>query len=159
LLDHHPNLLLRPGAKAAHPFPTALVDALAGYTYLVDFCFKEEDIVVCGGSTGIRSILILFSTWTDMSESFEANAGESAIRTTGRDWATPTDSEEIVEAIKAFLGDKPDEIAKRCVYLLGLTSDSTTGKVSFKDFRRSCVGRSKDSELRWKRIWARASLG
>ena len=133
--------LLCPEVNVTHPFPTALLDALAGYTYFVDFGFKEEDIVLCGDSAGgnlapaltlylvdnqgkaaklprAPGMLVLLSPWTDMSESFESNAAESAIRTSSRDWAAPMDSKEIVEAIKAFLSDKPDEItnAKRCAY-------------------------------------------
>ena len=161
--------LLCPGAKATHPFPTALLDALAGYTYLVNLGFKEEDIILCGDSAGgnlalaltrylvenagkaaglprTPGALVLFSPWADMSESFEVNRTESAIQSAAHDWASPTNSEEIVRAIEAFLGDKPDEIAnaKRYVYsspaspyLLGLTSDSTTRKISFKNFPRT----------------------
>lgn len=161
--------LLCPGAKAAHPFPTALLDALAGYTYLVNIGFKEEDIVLIGDSAGgnlalaltryltdnrdqvpnlprVPGALVLFSPWADVSESFEVNSAESAIRSAANDWASPTNSEVMVHAMKAFLGNKPDEIAnaKRHVYsspaspyLLGLTPDSTTRKVSFKEFPRT----------------------
>lgn len=105
--------LICPGADVVHPFPTALLDALAGYRYLVDFGFKEEDIVLCrdlaGGNFALTltryvvdnqgkagklprapGILVLFSSWTDTSESLEANTAESAIWTTGRGWAAPT---------------------------------------------------------------------
>ena len=161
--------LLSPGAKASHPFPTALIDALAGYTYLVNFGFKEEDIVLCGDSAGgnlalaltrylvdhggkagrvpqAPGRLILFSPWADMSESFEPNRAERAKQAAAHDWASRTDRKEMVDVIKAFLGNGPDEIAnaKRHVYtspgspyLLGLTSESTTRKVSFKNFPRT----------------------
>lgn len=159
--------LLCPGATAAHPFPTALLDALAGYTYLVDLGFKEENIIICGDSAGgnlalaltryltdnrdkvanlprAPGALVLMSPWTDMSESFEASAPRSAAQTITRDWASPTNSEEMAHTIKAFLGTDEIADAKRYVYsspgspyLLGLTSDSTTRKVWFKDFPRT----------------------
>lgn len=161
--------LLSPNAKAVHPFPTALLDALAGYTYLVNLGFKEEDIILCGDSAGgnlalaltryltdnrgkatnlprVPGALVLFSPWVDMSESFEANSAGPATQSAARDWASPTKSKEMVHAIKAFLGNTPDEIAnaKRSTYsspaspyLLGLVPDSTTRKVCFKDFPRT----------------------
>lgn len=177
-LEHCPTItrafsveyrLLRPGAEAAHPFPTALLDALAGYTYLVKLGFKEEDIVLCGDSAGgnlalaltryltdnqdkvtnlprVPGALVLFSPWTDMSESFEVTAAEPETQSVTYDWASPTNSEEMTHAVEAFLGNQPGEIAsaKRHIcsspaspYLLGLTSDSTTRKVWFKDFPRT----------------------
>jgi len=159
--------------KGVHPFPTALLDALAGYTYLVDLGFKEEDIVLCGDSAGgnlalaltrylvdnqdiapglprAPGTLVLLSPWADMSESLEANPSARLPTTTtqpaAHDWASPTNSKEMARAVKAFLGNRPDEIvnAKRYVYsspaspyLLGLTSDSTTRKVSFEGFPRT----------------------
>jgi len=161
--------LLCPGSKATHPFPTALLDALAGYTYLVNLGFQEEDIILCGDSAGgnlalaltrylventgkadklprTPGALVLFSPWADMSESFEANRAESATQSAAHDWTSPTDSEEMVRAVKAFLGNKPDEIANAnrhvysspaSPYLMGLTSDSATRKVSFKNFPRT----------------------
>ena len=161
--------LLCPGAKATHPFPTALLDALAGYTYLVNLGFKEEDIVLCGDSAGgnlalaltryltdnrdkaanlprAPGALVLFSPWADMSESFEVTAAGPETQSATHDWSLPINSEGITRVVKAFLGDQPSEIAsaKRCVYsspaspyLLGLTPDSTTRKIWFKDFPRT----------------------
>ena len=161
--------LLRPGEKDANPFPTALLDALAGYTYLINLGFKEEDIVLCGDSAGgnlalaltrylvdnqdkglklprAPGTLVLFSPWADMSESFEVNAAKSSAQPAAHDWASATNSEGMRRTVKAFLGDKPEEIAnaKRCVYsssvspyLSGLTPDSTTREVSFKNFPRT----------------------
>ena len=158
------------GEKAVHPFPTALLDALAGYTYLVNLGFKEEDIILCGDSAGgnlalalIRYLidnqdkgfelprapgtLVILSPWTDMSESFEVKpAGSPTQSPAARDWASPTNSEVMARAVKSFLGNDPDKIAnaKRDAYtspaspyLLGQTSDSTTRKVSFKNFPRT----------------------
>ena len=158
--------LLCPGAKAAHPFPTALIDALAGYAYLVNFGFKEQDIVLCGDSAGgnlalaltryltdnldkapclprAPGALVLMSPWADMSESLETTPAAPATQSDTHDWVSPTNSEEMIHTIKAFLGNESDD-AKHHVYsspasphLLGLTSDSTTRKVWFKDFPRT----------------------
>jgi acetyl esterase/lipase len=172
--------LLHPGDNAAHPFPTALLDALAGYTYLVGIGFKEEDIVFCGVSSGghlalalirylaenrdkvanlprVPGALVLLSPWTDMSESFEATPAKFETQSVARDWALPTNHEEQVRTVKAFLGSELGEAenARRCVYtssaspyLLGLTSDSTTRKVSFKDFPRTWLDLGESEILR-----------
>ena len=164
--------LLRPGTEAPHPFPTALLDALAGYTYLVSLGFKGEDIILCGDSAGGNlalalaryltdhrnkvanlprppGALVLFSPWTDMSETFDVNPAELATQFAADDWVLPTNSEAMAVAIKAFLGNKPDDItnAKRHAYsspaspyLLGLTPDSKTRKVSFKSFPKTWLG-------------------
>lgn len=178
LLKHCPTItrafaveyrLLCPGEKVAHPFPTALLDALAGYTYLVDLGFKEEDIILCGDSAGgnlalaltryladnrdkvanlprAPGALVLFSPWTDMSESFEATVAGPKTQSVTRDWTSPTNSKEMTQAVEAFLGNQSEEITsvKRHVYsspaspyLLGLTSESTTRKIWFKDFPRT----------------------
>ncbi|KAF7968747.1 hypothetical protein HWV62_29579 [Athelia sp. TMB] len=78
----------------AHPFPTAIIDALSGYTYLVNAVgFAPEDIVVEGDSAGgnlalalVRYLvehaghpglprppgaLVLLSPWTDIGTSHE----------------------------------------------------------------------------------------
>jgi acetyl esterase/lipase len=172
--------LLCPGKEASHPFPTALLDALAGYTYLVDIGFKEEDIVLCGDSAGgnlalaltrylvdnrdkatnlprVPGTLVLFSPWADMSESLEVSSAKLATQSVAHDWASPTNSEVMIHAVKAFLGSKPGEIedAKHCVYsspaspyLLGLAPDSTARKVSFKDFPRTWLGFGGSEVLR-----------
>jgi acetyl esterase/lipase len=127
--------------KAAHSFPTALLDALAGYTYLVNLGFKEEDIVLCGDSAGGNLVLaltrylvdnqdkapglprapgtlILFSPWADLSESLEINSARPPTRSAAHDWASPTNSKAMTRVVRAFLGSKPDEIenARRDVY-------------------------------------------
>ena len=155
--------------EAVHPFPTALLDALAGYVYLVNLGFKEEDIILCGDSAGgnlalaltrylvdnqdktlglprAPGTLILLSPWTDMSESLEVNPAEASIKPAAHDWASPTNSKIMARAVNAFLGNNPDETTNArgdvysspaSPYLLGLTSDSTTRKISFKNFPRT----------------------
>lgn len=49
-----------PGVTPSHPFPTALVDAVAGYSYLVnELGFAPEDIIVEGDSAGGNLALAL----------------------------------------------------------------------------------------------------
>ena len=173
-LKHCPNItqafsveyrLLRPGPKVVHPFPTALLDALAGYVYLGKVGFKEEDIILCGDSAGGNlalaltrylvdnkrndrfprppGALVLFSPWADMSESFQINPTEFAAQATACDWISPTNSDDTVCTIRAFIGNEPDEIAtaERSPYLSPaspyLLANSATQKISFKEFPRT----------------------
>ena len=46
--------------KAAGPFPAALLDAVAGYRYLVESCgFEPENIIVSGDSSGGQLAIVL----------------------------------------------------------------------------------------------------
>ena len=153
---------------------------MAGYTYLVNLGFKEEDIVLYGDSAGgnlalaltryltdnrdktanlpqAPGALVLFSPWVDMSESFEMTAAESDTQSVTHDWISPANSKEMTQAIEAFLGNQPGEIAsaKHYVYsspasqyLLGLTPESTTRKIWFKDFPRTWLGFGGSEVLR-----------
>jgi len=54
------RLTTGPPLEQAHPFPTALIDALAGYAYLInEIGFKAEDIIVMGDSAGGNLALAL----------------------------------------------------------------------------------------------------
>ncbi|KAI6096885.1 Alpha/Beta hydrolase protein [Pisolithus thermaeus] len=89
-----------------HPFPTALLDALAGYNYLVKVVgYNPRDIVVAGDSAGgnlalalVRYLiengsatevslpgppgsLLLLSPWTDLSDSHDTPGSSSLINT------------------------------------------------------------------------------
>ncbi|KAH6913973.1 endoplasmic reticulum protein [Coprinopsis sp. MPI-PUGE-AT-0042] len=86
----------------AHPFPTALIDALAGYNYLVSTLgFKPSNIIICGDSAGgnlahaltryllenqgskdvkmpgLPGGLILLSPWVDFSTSHDLHPAAS----------------------------------------------------------------------------------
>ena len=138
---------------------------MAGYTYLVNFGFKEEDTVLCGNLAlaltryltdnwdkvphllQAPSVLVLMFPWGDMNESFEATPAELATESVAHDWASPTNREEMIHTIKTFLWNEPDDItdAERWVYsspaspYQELTPDSTTRKVWFKDFPRALL--------------------
>ena len=159
-----------PGKGSVFPFPAALLDALAGYLYLVKLGFSEENVIAVGDSAGgslalaltrylssnkeqrpklpkIPGSLVLLSPLTDVSEQFNENPGPQSSLTLNaeRDWLVPINSGMIPASAKVFLGGRPEhvELAYRNPYispaspiLLGLTPDSPTRTISFKEFPR-----------------------
>lgn len=149
------------------PFPAALIDALAGYLYLVKLGFREEDIIFVGDSAGgnlalaltrylvlnrdkVPAALVLLSPCTDPSEQFLDDPGPQASQTINaeRDWLVPINSGIIRAGANVFLGGRPEhiELAHRNPYispaspiLLGLTPDSPTRTISFKGFPRTFI--------------------
>lgn len=112
--------------KPAYPFPTALLDALAGYNYLVNVVgFSPSDIIIEGDSAGGNlahaltrylvdyqntpdlnlpappSSLILLSPWSDLG-SGRCTPGSSALTHKKSDFISVT--EEASYAKMAFLG-------------------------------------------------------
>ena len=121
-----------PGKGSVFPFPAALLDALAGYLYLVKLGFSEEKIIFVGDSAGgnltlaltryllsneerqpklpkIPSALVLLSPFTDLAEQFNDNPGPQSSQTTNaeRDWIH---SGRIRADERAFLGGRPEHI-------------------------------------------------
>ncbi|KAF8633318.1 hypothetical protein AX17_004491 [Amanita inopinata Kibby_2008] len=108
----------------ANPFPTALIDALAGYAYLVNNVgFSPSDIIICGDSAGgnlahaltlylVESrnspdvelappgALILVSPWGDLSKS-HYESGSSVFTCQTSDYLAM--DEGVDYAVKAFL--------------------------------------------------------
>ena len=132
-------------STAVNPFPAALLDALAGYNYLVNVIgFAPLDIIICGDSAGGNLALaltrylvenqtssevnlpappagmILLSPWTDSSES-NNQPGSSWFRNDNSDFV---DTNEGYTATKmAFLGPHGLEasetnryISPACIY-------------------------------------------
>ena len=133
-----------PGKEPLCPFPTALIDALAGYLYLIKLGFLEEDIIVVGDSAGgnmalaltryllsnkekqpklpeVPAALILISPYTDASEQFIDNPDPQAslVVNAERDWLQPINGELRRMVAKAFLGGRPEdlELAHRNPYI------------------------------------------
>lgn len=133
-----------PGKGSVFPFPTALIDALAGYLYLVKLGFPEENIVIVGDSAGgnlalaltryllsnreqqpklprIPGSLILLSPCTDLSDQFNENPGPQSSLTLNaeRDWLVPINSGIISASGMVFLGGRPEhiELAHRNPYI------------------------------------------
>ena len=133
-----------PGKGSMFPFPAALIDALAGYIYLVKLGFPEEDIIIVGDSAGgnlalaltrylalnkeqrqelpkVPAALVLLSPCTDVSEQFLDSPGlhSSQVINAERDWLTPINGGVIRASAKVFLGGRPDhvELAYRNPYV------------------------------------------
>ncbi|KAJ3547208.1 hypothetical protein NMY22_g1741 [Coprinellus aureogranulatus] len=146
--------------RIAHPFPTALIDALTGYHYLVDgLSIPPSDIVVCGDSAGANlahaltrylvenaadpripmppGALILLSPWSDMSKFHEDLQGGSATSCASSDYVTNKDG-GADWAKDAFCGPHGREIAESHPYVspASLLPGFT---VSFKGFPRTFI--------------------
>ena len=133
-----------PGKDSVFPFPTALLDALAGYLYLIKLGFSEENIIVVGDSAGanlalaltrylvsnkeqqsnlpeIPGALVLLSPWSDLSEQFEDNPAphSSQIINAERDSLVPINAGIVRLSAEVFLGGRPEhvEMAYRNPYI------------------------------------------
>ena len=133
-----------PGKDSIFPFPTALIDALAGYLYLLELGFSEKNIIIVGDSAGanlalaltryllsnkerqpklpeIPSALVLLSPSTDVGDMFIDNPGPSSSLALNaeRDWLSPINRGQIRECATVFLGGRPEhiELAFRNPYL------------------------------------------
>ena len=149
---------------ASNPFPAALVDTIAAYSYLLnDVGFKAENVVVMGGSAGghlaitlIRYILdnpgvlplppalVALHPWGDLSNSFEGQYESSAYTNHATDHADSMFHGSIGYATRAFVG--PHD-AKTNVYLAP-ASRYLEGKVSFKGFPRTFMNAGGKERLR-----------
>lgn len=54
-LDYHRSSSVPLEAK--HPFPAALLDAIAGYRYVSSLDFEQENVMIAGNSTGGNLVL------------------------------------------------------------------------------------------------------
>ena len=140
----------------ANPFPAALLDALAGYNYLVnDVGFSPSDILFCGDSAGgnlalalaryliehkdLHNIpappgaLILLSPWGDISESHDYPGSSSH---------TFIDSDYIDLALSypkdAFLGTLGRDAAAQNTYI-SPASLHPSMSISFKGFPKTFI--------------------
>ena len=133
-----------PGKDSVFPFPTALIDALAGYLYLIGLGFPEKSIIVVGDSAGanlalalvrylllnrerqptlpeIPSALVLLSPWTDIGDTFIDEPGPSSSSTFNaeRDWVSPLNRGTLRMCAEMFVGGRPEhiELAYRNPYI------------------------------------------
>ena len=133
-----------PGKDSVFPFPTALIDALAGYLYLIGLGFSEKSIIIVGDSAGgnlalaltryllsnkkrqptlpeIPSALILLSPWKDVGDMFIDEPGPSSSLTFNaeRDWVSPVNSGMARICAQMFVGGRPEhiELAYRNPYI------------------------------------------
>jgi acetyl esterase/lipase len=143
----------------ANPFPAALLDAIAGYNYLISkLKFAPTDVYILGDSAGghlaltlvryaaenrdilpIPGGLILYYPWCDMSTSHDVPTG-SAYTADAADILVPLYDSYMRYATDAFVGPhSPD----RNPYLSpGSADPAMDSVVSFKGFPRTfiCVG-------------------
>ncbi|KAJ3572736.1 hypothetical protein NP233_g2894 [Leucocoprinus birnbaumii] len=142
-----------------HPFPTALVDAIAGYNYLVnEMGYTPENIIVEGDSAGANLALaltrylleneypnlpppgglILICPWTDLSLS-HVKPGSSALPTINGDVLTPTEYGPGTSyySIRSYLG--PDNLSAASSDPYISPSSLDLPKPSFKNFPRTLM--------------------
>ncbi|KAG9102553.1 hypothetical protein FRC06_001787 [Ceratobasidium sp. 370] len=129
-----------PYPKSA-PFPSALIDALAGYVYLVQkLGFKPQNIIVAGDSAGgnlalalIRYLrdspdlglgmpggLLLFSPWCDPAGTHHGPTAQKGSSNARVDYASPrADSPYSMGryAVRSLLGNMPHDVAVKNLYI------------------------------------------
>lgn len=148
--------------KPAHSFPTQLLDALAGYNYLVDVVgFSPNDIIVVGDSAGANlahaltmyltqykdttdvalpappSALILLSPWVDLGVTHISIPNGSATTSVTSDFINIIGSEQEC-AIDAFTGPHGRGIAEINPYISPASLDPGLA-VDFKKFPRTFI--------------------
>lgn len=127
--------------KAAHPFPTALIDALTGYNYLVNVVgFSPDDIIIEGDSAGGNltqaltrylteyqdsaevklpappSAIILVSPWSDVGGSHLKIVDASVRKYRNSDYIAPLGGGSTY-ATNAFVGPHGREFAETNPYI------------------------------------------
>ncbi|KAK7692853.1 hypothetical protein QCA50_004488 [Cerrena zonata] len=150
-----------PYHEAANPFPAALVDAIAGYNYLVnEVGFKPENIIVEGDSAGanlalalvrylienkdklppslaVPNRMILSSPWSDLGTSDQIK-GSSIYTNLATDFINVT-SDRAINNLKHFLGPLGLEGANRNRYISPASTAATMEKVSFEGFPKTFI--------------------
>ncbi|KAL5524144.1 hypothetical protein ACEPAG_8317 [Sanghuangporus baumii] len=140
-----------------NPFPTQLIDGLAGYAYLVcSVGFKPEDVIMVGDSAGVNLALaltrylltyadslnlgipgglVLLSPWADLTPSH--NSPGSSVYTNARsDFLSPPPEKEPDFASKCLAGPHGTDFLSN-VYISPACKENMD--VSFKGFPRSII--------------------
>ncbi|OBZ68272.1 Esterase [Grifola frondosa] len=146
--------------RPAHPFPASLLDALAGYRYLVSVVgFAPADIVLVGDSAGGNlalafarylvenrgdvlpappGALILLSPWTDLGTSHEI-PGSSLVTALSTDMLADVRTGVFRRARKAYVGPLGFDGADANRYLSPGSRHERMEKVSFVGFPRTFI--------------------
>lgn len=147
--------------QVAHPFPAALLDALAGYIYLVDeIGFSPTDIIIEGDSAGGNlahaltrylteykgtpglpappGALLLLSPWVDLSESHNRTPNGSATTCATSDYLQSPAYPGFKYPIRAFVGPHGIEAAEINPYISPASLHPSL-VVNFKDFPRTFI--------------------
>ncbi|KAL5524132.1 hypothetical protein ACEPAG_8305 [Sanghuangporus baumii] len=147
--------LVAPGN--VNPFPTQLIDGLAGYTYLVRTVgFQPEDVIMVGDSAGanlalaltrylitytdslnlgVPGGLVLVSPWADLTPSHNST-GSSVYRNARSDFLLPPPEKEPEFESKCLAGSHGTDFLSN-VYISPACKENTD--VSFKGFPRSII--------------------
>jgi acetyl esterase/lipase len=160
------NLEFRTAHKSSgasvNPFPAQLIDAIAGYSYLVnDIGFAPEDIVLLGdsaggnlalmlvryllerraagdtGMPGVPSAVVLCSPWTDVAKR-AYRPESSAIRNRDADYMDLA-SPDFGWTTGTFLGRMGETGALTNRYLSPSSESPSLGTVSFEGFPRTLI--------------------
>lgn len=149
--------------KPEHPFPAALLDAIAGYNYLVnEIGFDSSDIIIVGDSAGgnlalalIRYMrdhqqyhpdlrlprlpagLVLLSPWADLGRSHEG-PNTSLANFYSCDYTGARAAERFSYAKHAFLGPFGFGFAERSVYISPASLNPWVG-ARFEGFPRTLI--------------------
>ena len=145
-----------------NPFPAALIDAIAGYNYLVNVVrVKPENIIVSGDSAGgnlalalVRFLLdnqtseveiphppgelLLFSPWSDVGDS-DVKPGLSMFTNIPYDYLNITSRARTLPSKLNFLGPHGFEEANMNRYISPASTAETMEPVSFKGFPRTLI--------------------
>ena len=154
-----------PWCDNENPFPAALIDAIAGYNYLVNIVkFKPEDIIVEGDSAGgnlalalVRYLidnqahssldaqippppgeLLLCSPWSDIGDS-DVKPGSSIFTNVPYDFIDVSLRPRTLPSKINFMGPHGFEEANRNRYISPGSTASTMEPVSFKGFPRTFI--------------------
>ena len=149
-----------PASPPENPFPAALLDAIAGYNYLVNAVgFAPENIIVegdsAGGNLGLALVrylidnkgvdgipgtpgaLLLLSPWTDFHPD-TTNRESSIFTNADSDFishiVSPNES-----AVRNFLGPHGSEAATTNPYISPASQAQTMPPVSFKGYPRTLI--------------------
>ncbi|CAL1708227.1 unnamed protein product [Somion occarium] len=160
------RLTTGPPDELTNPFPAALLDAIAGYAYLINVVgFKPENIILGGDSAGGNlalaltrylveagrlpeaanvlpkppSNLILICPWSDLGSSHET-PGASVYVNLESDFIGPVDDALLKHARVNYVGPLGfPEAANTNSYLSPGSKHPSMPEVSFKDFPRTFI--------------------
>ncbi|KAF9451938.1 alpha/beta-hydrolase [Macrolepiota fuliginosa MF-IS2] len=147
--------------QIAHPFPTALIDALAAYLYLVNGVgFSPSDIIVEGDSAGGNlahaltrylveykgtpglpappGALLLLSPWVDLGQSHGCIPGGSALTCPASDYIHGPSHPSFKYATNAFIGPHGPDAAEINPYISPASLNPSL-IVDFKGFPRTFI--------------------
>ncbi|KAF7782619.1 CAZyme family CE10 [Agaricus bisporus var. burnettii] len=147
--------------SVAHPFPTALLDALAGYVYLVNVVgFSPSNIIIEGDSAGANlaqsltrylteykgtpglpmppGSLLLLSPWADLGKSHDNLPAGSASTCIASDYIPNPSTPHFRYAVRAMVGPHGLEEAEINPYISPASLNPTL-TVHFKDFPRTFI--------------------